>query len=219
MTAATRLEEEVLATLQKREDEARVALAKHRAERDPQGTTMGSLLRYTEARIYREARWIVGDTAEMLEHFATQPLQGSEVERDGAHGVQWPQRLPTCPECTWPEVGQGADWCEDCAQPVTWVRVVPLTKLQRVEGERDRWISRFDETIADAQNVVGLELDQAAKTFEEWAAEEESRIAGAESTQTREVHRGIVLALRRCVEHLRSQSSSEVGEEKQWTPR
>lgn len=59
--------DDVIDQLQAREDEARASLTEHRRKRDPQGTSAGSLIRYTEARIYREARWIVGNAWSLLD--------------------------------------------------------------------------------------------------------------------------------------------------------
>lgn len=121
-------------------------------------------------------------------------LQGSEVERYkvGLDGYM--------------KKAQAGEWNrhEDYAalqvqlQSESTRRINLEGDLERVELERDR---------AEAR------IEKAAKDFEAWAAEEKSRIPGAGSKQEAEVHRGIVLALERSAEYLRSQSSSEVGED------
>lgn len=140
----------------------------------------------------------------------TQPLKGSEVERrelwiDGFGAFIKPMRFG--------KLVLFEDYSDLQAQ------------LQRVVEERDALKGGLGDALdrcrhleqreagADAErDALQARIEQAAKDFKAWAAEEESRIPLADSAQEAEEHRFVVLTLERCAEHLRSQSSSEVGE-------
>lgn len=89
-----------------------------------------------------------------------------------------------------------------------------FTQPQQVEVERDDREHHRGQETARAEEAIGR-IDQAAKDFKAWEADEESRISPAESTQIAEEHRLVALAFRRCAGHLRSQSSSELRQDKQ----
>jgi len=159
-----------------------------------------------------------GDSGRLAESTPTQPLQGSGVRRRAVLDDVRTMNGPTVARAA--QVDSGPIWVK------AGVLVMPvadhLEELQRVEEEKDRLRKSAQLALAEESRIAGssvlratqaeAHIKQATKTFESWAAEEESRIPGAKKKRFREMHRIAALACRSCAEYLRSQPSSEVGE-------
>lgn len=80
--------ESAIERLEELEQQAKAALAEHRKKRDPMGTTQGSLVRYTEARIYRDAIQVLAD-ADYERHVLTLPDVAKALEESNRTIEEW----------------------------------------------------------------------------------------------------------------------------------